>query len=608
MLIAHSAAAEPVICEGTAAGVGPYGCVREIAGHTVLNLRGTDAQIGALYGRLKANELRGAYVPMMEGMYGDLPASFERMWRGYLGKFPRFLDDGMKERAQGLEGALGLPAGTIARFAWFTELGTVGPAIALATGGGVQLDGVTGGTVGGCTSFVAQDGETTVHARNVDYWGMGYWQPHATLVFVDPRTASGGRDGHRYAQLSDLGELWAGTTGVNERGLVVTTHLHVSRDVAPLDGALTLSSLGLFTRVKLSKPRAEVGVYRIVETMLRRAGSVAEAGLVARSMRPMGSWSFIVSDPSGARAVIDATPREVQVHVGESVATNLYVNKEMQARELIPSRGPVEGARLRLQRAQTLVAAHPEDMGVDDAIAILRDRYDVATGTVRAVSPNTVASADATQSVVIRTHVDRAPQLWVAVPHQDGYFPSPFADFIHVDFEAGFDVERCPAGCTSGDVRRYGGDARLDATLAGWVDAMRLQRDAHDLPGARSRLQTLDDPAAWLMAAWLGASVGDLAGAKKDLMRADALALAPAQRLIFGLLRGDLARAGGNEPAAVLAYQDTLGAFEADTGPNADLNAPMLSVLRARLAHPGRKVRFSAPDLKFQDVLGLVVR
>lgn len=575
-LFVHAAAAEPVKCEGTAAGAVPYGCVREVAGHTVVNLRGNDTQIGTLYGRLQANELRGAY----------LPASLERAWRGYIRKFPRFLDAPMQARAQGVEGALGLAAGAITRYAWFSELGTVGP-------------------IGGGTSFVARDGDTTVHARSVDAWSRGYWQPHATLVFVDPRKASGGRDGFRYAQVSDLGEIWAGTTGVNERGLVVTTHRHVSWDVAPLDGALTLSPLGLFARVSLSKPRSEVGVYRIVETMLRRAGSVAEAGLVARSMRPIGSWSFIVSDPSGARAVIDATPREVQVHVGESVATNVCVDPKMQGRELIPSRSPAEGARLRLQRAQALVARHPEDMGVDDAIAILRDRYDVATETIRTVSPNTIASPDATQSVVIRTRVGQAPQLWLAVPHQDGYFPSPFADFIAVDFEAGFDAERCPAGCTSGDVRGYGGDARLDGTTAGWVDAMRLQRDAHDPAGARARLQTLDDPAAWLMAAWLGASTGDLEGAKRDLVAVDVLALAPAQRLIHGLLRGDLARAQGNEPAALLAYQDTLGAIEADTGPNADLNAPMLAVLRARLAHPERKVRFPAPDLKFQDVLAL---
>ncbi len=595
---AHSAAAEPVACEGTVAGVGPYGCVREIAGHAVLNLRGTDAQIGALYGRLQANELRGAYVPMMEGMYGELPASFERLWRGYLRRFPRFLDEPMKARALGLEGALGLPAGTIARYAWFSELGTVGPAMML----------VTGGTIGGCTSFVAKDGDATVHARNVDEWGMGYWQPHASVVFVDPRTASGGRDGHRYAQVSELGQLWAGTTGVNERGLVVTTHMHVSRDVAPLDGALTLSPMGLFARVSLSPKRSEVGVYRIVETMLRRAGSVAEAGLVARSMRPIGSWSFIVSDPSGARAVIDATPRDVRVHMGESVATNTYVDEDMRDRELVPSRGPVEGARLRLQRATALVAAHPNDMGVDDAIAILRDRYDVATGSVRAVSPNTVASPDATQSVVIRTRRDAPPQLWLAVPHADGYFPSPFADFVHVDFEAGFDAERCPAGCASSDISRYGGDLRLDTALAGWVDAMRLQRDVHDPSGARAALRGVDDPAALLMAAWLGASLGDLAGAKRDLVGVDVRALPQAQRLIFGLLRGDLARAAKNEPAAVLAYRDTLGSIEADAGPNADLNAPMAALLRSRLAHPTRPVRFPEPDLKFQDVLGLYAR
>ena len=597
-------------CIGRADGPGGHGCIRQVAGHRVLDLRGTETQIGSMYGELLRDEMRDAYVPMMETMFAELGPGFGRMWTRYRGRFSALYDLGMQQRAQGLESSLGLKPGTIEHYAWFSELGTVGPAMLLATAGSVQFDATSGRTIGGCTSVVGNNAETTVHARNVDYWGMGFWQPHATLVFIDPRHPDGSPDGFRYAHLSDVGEIWAGTTGVNERGLVVTTHLHVSRDVAPLDGALALSPIHLWARLNFSPRRPEVSVYRYVESLLRRARTVAEAAKLATTMRPLGSWSFILSDPAGGRAVIDATPREVKVHHGATVGTNFYLDEQMRAREVVPSRGPVEGADLRYARASDQVALVAKELTVDAAFAILRDRYDLATQSVRAVSPNTIASPDATQSVVIETRVDRPPRLWIAEPHADGYFPSPFADVYAIDFESGFDAQRCPEGCITEAPLRYQPNALLDLELAAYVEAMRLQKDSHDPAAAAAALQAIvsPDPSIPLMAAWLFAFVGNYEQARVSLHAVNTAGLAMNQQLLAGLLEGDLSRLANDKPAAKAAYTRTLDAARLDeaTGRSGrKYNAPLLAVLQARLRYPNRKVRIPEPDLKFQDVLAL---
>lgn len=70
----------------------------------------------------------------------------------------------------------------------------------------------------------------------------------------------------------------------------------------------------------------------------------------------MGSWSFALSDPAGGRAV-GADLREVDATSGADLVTNFYPDEGMRAREFVPVRGPVEGARLRYTRARQRVIA-----------------------------------------------------------------------------------------------------------------------------------------------------------------------------------------------------------------------------------------------------------
>ncbi len=248
-------------------------------------------------------------------------------------------------------------------------------------------------------------------------------------------------------------------------------------------------------------------------------------------------------------------------------------------------------------------------MTVEEAVAILRDRFDLATGTVRPVSANTIASTDTTQSVVFVTDPSTPPVLWVAEPHADGYFPAPFAPFHAIGFDAAFAAEGCPDGCVGGTIP-YVSDVSLDDPAGLYVGAMARLIDRNDVGGALAGLRELTDPASALMAAWLAASEGDLVGANADLERAlgreDALSMH--HRLLTGLLKGEIARSQGRESDAREAWAATVALARTDDPADAPLNGPLLATLRSRMATGSHHASvLPAPDLKFQDVLGLAI-
>lgn len=603
-------AAPPVPrCIGQRGDASGWACRREFGGHHVLDLHGTDSAIGRMYGTLLGAELTASYVPMVDSMLAELPRPFRAAFERYESGFPEFFSAEMDARAAGLEVAIGLRPGSARKYAWLSELGSIGPALKVASSDMLQLDGLTGRPTGGCTSFVAEDGNQTVHARNVDFWGMSYWQVHAALVFVEPLTPDGQPDGFRYAQVSDLGEIFAGTTGINERGLVVTTHLHVSRDVALLDGALRRSGGSLLWRAIFGhRKHPQMAVLRVVETVLRRADSVSAAIGLMSEMRTAGAWSFILSDPNGGRAVVGMNNRDVAVTTGATVMTNQYLDPMMHARELIPARGPVEGAQLRYERASALVAARRGSMDVPAAIAILRDRYDSEAGEERVASPNSVLSPDATQSVVFVSAPGVDPVMWVAIPHGDGVTPAPLSPYFSMPFSAGFDADRCVQGCAGPTLPYQSGPLDAGATL--YASAISRLVDQHDGPGALALLQSIpgQDPGIHLMAAWLAASLPDMATARAELAlsRASPRTMSTHHRILAAILAGMLARSAGNEEEARREFQAALGLARDDQGRNARLNALLIPAIKARLS-PGRHrpEAVPAPDLKFQDVFGL---
>jgi hypothetical protein len=593
--------ATEVVCEGEPGDrAGGWGCVEVVRGWRVLDLHGTEERLGELYATLLRDELTDDWVPMNEQVhYRAMPGVFRELFVHEQRHFADYFDERARARAAGLEGVLALPEGTMQRYAWLADLGSIGPSLQLALSGTVKLESR-------CTSVVGQDGPSTVHARNLDYWGMGYWQPHATLTFVEPLDASGDPDGLPYAHVGTVGELFAGTTGVNQAGLVVSTHLHVTRDVALVDGRTELSP-GRFAweAITGSHRREGTAIYVLVEAVLREAHTVQEAVALLEARAPVGSWSFVLSDPQGGRAVVGTDQRRRHARWDATVNTNFYFEPSMAARELQPARGPVEGSRLRYQRATELLGDGALD--VPRAVALLRDRYDAAVGHDRPVSPNSVLSPDTSQSVVIVTAPGSDPVLWLSEPSPDGYTPAPLAPFFALSFAQGQD----------GPGRTLLGEIEPDRTdrgvLLAYLDAMRLALDERDLPAAAARLRDIDtdDPGIVLMAALASASasVGEEALARQHLARFRPEHASHHHRVLADWLRGELAWRTADTAGARDAWLQALRELDSDEGPNASLDEPMRVVLADRLLRlsRGREPRLPLPfpDLKFQDVVAL---
>lgn len=610
LLLASMGFASPATCIGEAGSTAGWGCRREFAGHTVLNLHGTDSDIGRLYGGLFEPELRAAYLPMMQSMELAIPAPLRAALGPHRESFPEFFDAGMAKRAAGFEASLALPAGTSRRFSWISELSSIGPALQVASSGMAQIDGVTRRPIGGCTTAVGVDQSgATVHARNVDFWGMEFWQPHAAVVFVEPLDSAGNPDGYRYAQVSDLGEIFAGTTGINEVGLTVTTHLHVSRDVPLLAGRLRRPAFAILWNAAFGpKNQPQVSVLRVVETALRRAGDVAEAIDLLAELRTVGAWSFVMSDPTGARAVVGMNAYQARASRGANVQTNFYPDPTMRERELLPARGPVEGAVLRYERARELLDAHDGTFDVPAAIALLRDRYDAATGQDRAASANSILSPDATQSIVFVTRPGEIPTLWLAIPHEDGVTPAPLAPYVSLSFNAGFHPADCPDGCIEQTLPYEPGP--LDEAATRYSRAIAALVDHHDGQAALTELRAIPDAdgGVRLMTAWLAASLGEqtIAAAELAAARDPRLRLGTHHQILAAFLDGTLARQRGAPDEAAAAFGLALRTADEDHGPTAYLNALFRPAIQSRITRPNApRPGLPPPDLKFQDVFGL---
>lgn len=234
-----------------------------------------------------------------------MPSVFRKLLARHRKHFPEYFDSRASERARGLEWALSVDAGTVERYAWLADLASIGPALQLALGRTVQVDPVTGSVGNRCTSVVARNGEHTLLARNLDFWGMGEWQPRATLTFVEPLDVAGEPSGYRYAQVGTVGEVFAGSSGLNERGLAVTSHLHVTRDAALVFGRPRMKApVLLWEGMTGSHPRGGTAIYVLFERLLLDAADVDEAIAILEELQPVGAWSFVLADSSGDRAVV----------------------------------------------------------------------------------------------------------------------------------------------------------------------------------------------------------------------------------------------------------------------------------------------------------------
>ncbi|MBZ0119361.1 MAG: C45 family peptidase, partial [Sandaracinaceae bacterium] len=168
----------------------------------------------------------------------------------------------------------------------------------------------------GCTSAVAW-GEATkdgalLHARNFDYHGVGPWPRTKAVIFHEPDR------GQRYVSVAAAGVGLGGITAMNEAGLTLTVHQHMFTDRAALGGV----------------PIGIVG-----DVVMRDAESLEDARKILEEHRPIGCWTYVVTDGKRREVMaLEESPERKAVIRAEGKNTfgyaNIYVDRELGKTEV----------------------------------------------------------------------------------------------------------------------------------------------------------------------------------------------------------------------------------------------------------------------------------
>jgi hypothetical protein len=309
---------------------------------------------------------------------------------------------------------------------------------------------------GGCTSAVLRPpaASTTLHARNFDYFGVGFWEETATLQFFHPD------EGLDYVAASTAGMIGGGITAMNAAGLTLAAHQHVIDDV-DLDGV-------------------PVGVAGT--RVMRRARNIREAVEILRDHPPVAGWSYVLTEgDTGQTAIFEVAPgREFLYRLPDDEPrlgyTNVYWGPQLEEAEVDFFPEYRRNTLARQTRALELTGELAEADGVDPAAMaeLLADFHD-PTEERRRLCGRTIAAPHTISSVVFEPEARR---IWV------GSGDSPAARSWFVPFRLGL----------PGQSGRGGPDPTVEPfhPSAGW------DRTAHGQAFARYReacyLQTQDEP------------------------------------------------------------------------------------------------------------------
>ncbi len=191
----------------------------------------------------------------------------------------------------------------------------------------------------GCTSAIAW-GEATadgalLHARNFDYHGVGCWPKTAAVVFHQPDA------GLRYVSVAAAGIPLGGVTAMNEAGLSLTVHQHMFSDGAALGG----TPIGL-----------------VGDLIMRGARSLDDAEAILRAHRPIGCWTYLVTDGHRREVLCweenprRQAPRRLRAE-GTFGYANVYLDEALGATERQLYGSYWRHNRARHQRANALLEA-----------------------------------------------------------------------------------------------------------------------------------------------------------------------------------------------------------------------------------------------------------
>jgi tetratricopeptide (TPR) repeat protein len=420
----------------------------------------------------------------------------------------------------------------------------------------------------GCSSAIAWGPATAdgklLHARNMDYHGVEVWPRTSTVAFHEPD------GGQRYVSITAAGVPLGGITAMNEAGLTLTVHQHMFTDATTLGGT----------------PIGVVG-----DRVMREAETLEQAQAILRSYRPIGCWTYLMTDgPNRDVLCWEENPRLQAAFAPDPGAdtfgyANIYLDPELGATER-NLYGSYWRANLgRQQKLRQRLEGRSRPLTPDDMAAILGDTGDPECRIRRPLSMLlTVAS------VVFRPEDG---VFWVAT----GEAPTCNNAFEPFDLRS---LDHAPdQGRLQGGVP---GDGAAAAAFLDYRDAYVAYFEHRDLDRARQLMERVltaqpDQPLYHALAGYLAVRAGDPLRARRAFDQALHLGHPDRERLAgFHLWRGRAADLTGDRGAAEADYRAAL------QGP---ADPPVERAARAGLRRPfsPRKARRVDVEFAYADVM-----
>ncbi len=426
----------------------------------------------------------------------------------------------------------------------------------------------------GCTSAIAWGDATSdgklLHARNFDYHGVASWPRTAAVVFHEPDV------GFRYVSVAAAGVPLGGVTAMNEAGLTLTVHQHMFTDGAALGG----TPIGL-----------------VGDQIMREADSLDAAERILRSYRPIGCWTYLITD--GRRREVlcfeENPDRQVAHRYGADPQgagqdtfgyANVYLDPELGATERDTYGSYWRANTGRHRRANALLAEKRGGLDPAGMASILAD-----TGEGACRLHEALAMLMTVGSVVFRPEDG---VVWVGT----GEAPTSHGTFV------AFDLHREDHAPEHGDLQatpaKDGPAAREAFEL--YRQAYLAYMDDQDLPRARALMERAadtapDQPLYHSLVGLLALAAEDAQAAFDAFGRALALGHDAPERVgSFRLWRGRAADLLGRRDAARADYQACLeGAADAPVHAAAKQNL--------RRAYSRRRARRVHVDFAMADVV-----
>lgn len=264
----------------------------------------------------------------------------------------------------------------------------------------------------GCTSAIRQTpGGGLLFARNLDFWGAGYWDVNPAVIFHVPDK------GKAFCAIATTGFPTASVTAVNEDGLALAIHQHGSLD----------SSFR-------SRP-----ILDIVHLLIRNASSVDEAVRIAGEQKFSGGWTLVLAHGSPPKACALEVSSKIQKARWLSnnilVSTNHFLDPELKAREIMPNASAHLSSEARMARCQEILDL--ERITSSRMASLLNDHFDFLAGTERSAGFS-ISRITNISSVIFSLH-DR--KLWVS----DSFSPTARGGYIFFDLDKEFEGRTYPS-------------------------------------------------------------------------------------------------------------------------------------------------------------------